>query len=166
MNGFDLWKVIGSLLTAVLGSFATLLINAINYSLQYKRRSALSFLKGKEWETTWFVGEDEVYVRDVVTFDKYVWFGKIKGHGKMTSPDTNGTNREYIYPITFEVSRTNVVTFKYFAQRYPIEGLMGTGCGVFSINGREISGGWTGVVNRERFNKPVVHGRFLMVLKS
>lgn len=162
MNDFDIWNVIGP----ILGSIVTFLINAINYSLPHERRSAISFLKGKVWETTWFIGEDKIYVKDIIYFDKHIWFGKIKGHGKMTSPDENGTNREYRYPITFEVSRTNVVTFKYFAQRYPIEGLMGTGCGVFNINGREISGGWTGVVNRDKYNKPVVHGRFLMVLRS
>lgn len=162
MNFFDIWKVIGP----ILGYITPHLINAINYSWPQERRSALSFLKGKEWETTWLIGENGDYVKDVVSFDKHIWFGKIKGHGKMTSPDTEKTNREYKYPITFKVSRTNVVTFKYFAQHYPLEGLMGTGCGVFSIDGREISGGWTGTVDQRKYKDPVAHGRFLMVLKS
>lgn len=157
-----LWKV----MAPIFGSFATFLLNSIANHWPESRRSALSFLKGKEWETIWYAGEDDIYVKDVVYFPKYVWFGKMNAHGKMTSPDLNGTNREYTYPISIEVSRTNVLTFKYYAQRYPLEGLMGTGCGVFNINGTEISGGWSGTVNREKYQKPVLHGRFVMKIKS
>lgn len=143
-----------------------LIINAFVNGLPPQMRTATRYLSGKTWETTWFIGDDEVYVRDVVYFAKRFWFGKITGHGIMTSPDEKGTNREYKYPITLQVYPGNNLTFKYFAQRFPAEGLMGTGCGKLNIDARKIDGGWSGTVNQEKYKKSVIYGRFVMELKS
>lgn len=105
---------------------------------------------------------DQIYVKDRIKMGKLIWFGRLKGYGEMTSRSENGTDRTYRYPIFFKVSKTQVLTFVYYAQKYPREKLMGTGCGTFNVNGRELMGGWSGVVNREKYGKDVIHGRFFM----
>jgi hypothetical protein len=159
--------LVTAIIGAIAGSVTTFLLSALsNHHFFRIRRYPLSYMIGKEWEAEWYHGDDVLYVKDVIHFGKSVWFGSIKAYGEMTSFDDNGTSRVYRYPITFKLSSTKVLTFSYYAQRFPHEQLMGVGCGSFNINGTEISGGWTGVVNPEKYGKNVIHGRLFMKSKS
>jgi hypothetical protein len=153
-NSFNVCDLVIALIGALAGAIFTFIGNLLNNIALVRNKNILTFLKGQAWECEWFDDKNELYVRDKIRMNKHIWFGRLKGLGQIES--------SFIYPIYFKVTNNEVVTFVYYAEEFPKQKLMGTGCGTFNANGTVLTGGWSGVVDQERFGKPIMAGRFSM----
>lgn len=141
-------KILIIIVTAALGVVATWLgrIPVENwFSSRMRNQSNIPEIMNSKWSAEWRFEDGSLYAADTITLVKWTRNNRFEGYGEVTYD-----NEGYQYPISGEVSRTGIVILTYHAERYPTEANIGTACLQLSINAKDLSGGWVGLVSRKQ----------------